>query len=181
MFYCILFGCFIVVFLRENLFLIKINNRCWRVSLIYLGGITLYKNNYYYNLNHKYLLDFAVNITPSEIFSIQLNNFLHRIDCKITMMELVAQQGCSLKRIRRSKNWSLTGTQSQLLTVSEQLQQGRTVWISDAIHKALPKSSFDLAAIVHSHPDMTLNRLIAETGCTLIEARVALDKAENLI
>ena len=112
--------------------------------------------------------------------SIKLNNFLHRIDCKATIIALVTLHGCSLKRIRRSKNWSLTGKQSQLVEVSEQLQQGKTIWITDAIRKGLPKPSFDLVAITLSTPDMTINRLIAETGCTLIEARIAIDKAEGL-
>ena len=117
----------------------------------------------------------------SKTLSIQLNNFLHRIDCKTTIIELVTQHGCNLKRIRRSKNWRLTGNQAQLVAVSEQLKQGRTLWIAEAINKALPKPTFDLTAIVQSNPDMTINRLIAETGCTLIEARAALDKAEDFI
>ena len=113
--------------------------------------------------------------------TIKLNNFLHRIDCKATLIALVNQHGCSLKRIRRSKNWALIGKQSQLVEVSEQLQQPKTIWIADAIQNALPKPSFDLTAIALSNPDMTINRLIAETGCTLIEARVAIDTAEALI
>ena len=117
----------------------------------------------------------------STIHSIKLNNFLHRIDCKTTIIELVNQHGCSLKRIRRSKNWSITGKQIQLIEVSQQLQQPKTLWITDAIQKALPKPNFDLTTIALSNPDMTINRLIAETGCTLIEARVAIDKAEELI
>ena len=130
------------------------------------------------------LNNLAENTVPknaSKILSIQLNNFLHRIDCKTTIIELAAQQGCSLKRIRRSKNWSLTGNQTQLVAVSEQLRQSKTVWIAEAINKALPKPTFDLTAIVQANPDMTINRLIAETGCTLIEARAALDKAEDLV
>jgi len=136
------------------------------------------------HLLNRLLNDLAENAVPKNTLkkrSITLNNFLHRIDCKTTIIELATQQGCSLKRIRRSKNWSLTGNQSQLVAVSEQLQQGKTLWISDAIHKALPKPTFDLTAIVQSNPDMTINRLIAETGCTLIEARAALDKAEDLV
>ena len=117
----------------------------------------------------------------SKILSIQLNNFLHRIDCKTTIIELVSQQGCNLKRIRRSKNWRLTGNQAQLVAVNEQLKQGRTLWIAEAINKALPKPTFDLTAIVQANPDITITRLIAETGRTLIEARAALDKAEGLL
>ncbi|WP_409439835.1 ribosome recycling factor family protein [Psychromonas sp. GE-S-Ul-11] len=113
--------------------------------------------------------------------SIKLNNFLHRIDCKATLIALVNQHGCSLKRIRRSKNWSLTGQQSQLIKIGEELHQSKTVWITEAINKGLPKPSFDLVAIALSDPGMTINRLIAETGCTLIEARIAIDKAEDLL
>ncbi|TEW43237.1 ribosome recycling factor family protein [Psychromonas algicola] len=147
------------------------------------------------------LNNLAENTVPndsSKIRSITLNNFLHRIDCKTTIIELATQQGCSLKRIRRSKNWSLTGNQSQLIAVSEQLQQAlimkeqdlhktsfknvkKVTWIVETINKTLPKPTFDLTAIVQANPDMTINRLIAETGCTLIEARAALDKAEYLV
>jgi hypothetical protein len=74
----------------------------------------------------------------------------------------------------------LTGQQNQLVEVSEQLKQGKTKWISEAIGKVLPKPNFDLTAIALSNSGMTINRLIAETGCTLIEARIAIDKAENL-
>ena len=123
----------------------------------------------------------AVPKNTSKKRSITLNNFLHRIDCKTTIIGLVTQQGCNLKRIRRSKNWSLTGNQNQLVAVSEQLKQAKTAWIVEAIIKALPKPTFDLTAIIQSNPDMTINRLIAETGCTLIEARAALDKAEGLL
>ena len=122
---------------------------------------------------------FLPNNTTTNL-SIKLNNFLHRIDCKATIIALVNQHGCSLKRIRRSKNWLLTGKQNQLVEVSEQLQVGKTMWITEAIGKALPKASFDLTAIVLANADMTINRLIAETSCTLIEARIAIDKAEDL-
>ena len=122
---------------------------------------------------------FLPNNTTTPL-SIKLNNFLHRIDCKVTVIALVNQHGCSLKRIRRSKNWLLTGKQSQLVEVSEQLQVGKTMWITEAIGKALQKPSFDLKAIVLANAGMTINRLITETGCTLIEARIAIDKAEDL-
>jgi len=94
---------------------------------------------------------------------------------------LVNQYNCSLKRIRRSKNWLLTGQQNQLIEIGEQLQQPKTAWIAEAITKGLPKPSFDLVAIALSEPGMTINRLIKETGCTLIEARIAIDKAEGLV
>lgn len=115
----------------------------------------------------------------SKMLSIKLNNFLHRIDCKATIIELATQHGCSLKRIRRSKNWLLIGSQSQLVEIGDKLRQKKAVWIAEAIDKALPKPTFSLPLIMKSNPAMTVNRLMAETGCTLIEARSAIDTAEG--
>jgi hypothetical protein len=123
----------------------------------------------------------AVPNYTSKMLSIKLNNFLHRIDCKVTIIELATQHGCSLRRIRRSKNWLLMGNQSQLVEISDKLQQKKTLWIIEAIDKALPKPTFNLTLIIKSDPAMTVNRLIVETGCTLIEARHAIDTAEGFI
>jgi hypothetical protein len=117
----------------------------------------------------------------SKMLSIKLNNFLHRIDCKATMIELATQHCCSLKRIRRSKNWLLMGNQSQLVEISDKLRQKKVLWIAEAIDKALPKPTFSLTLIMKSNPAMTVNRLMTETGCTLIEARCAIDTAEGFI
>jgi len=121
-------------------------------------------------------------IVPNEAaneISITLNRFLHRIDCKATMIELVTQHGCSLTRIRRSKNWLLMGTQAQLVELSAKLHEGKTLWIAEAIDKTQPKATINLSLIINANPEITVNQLIAETGCTLIEARAAMDHAEG--
>lgn len=97
------------------------------------------------------------------------------------MIELATQHCCSLKRIRRSKNWLLIGKQNQLVEISDKLQQKKVLWIVEAIDKALPKTTFNLTLIIESNPVMTVNRLMAETGCSLIEARSAIDTAEGFI
>jgi len=105
------------------------------------------------------------------------------------MIDFFTQYGCSIKRIRRSKNWLLTGKQNELVEINKQLQHGfldnkdckKVIWIAEAINEALPKPNFDLVTIIQTNPDMTINRLIEETGCTLIEARAALDKSEDFI
>ncbi len=121
----------------------------------------------------------SVPNNTSELLSIKLNNFLHRIDCKATMIDLSIQHGCSLKRIRRSKNWLLTGNPSQLAEISAKLQQKKTLWITQAINQALPTPSYNLSLIMKSHPTMTVNQLMAKTGCTITEARSAIDSAEG--
>jgi hypothetical protein len=116
---------------------------------------------------------------PSENISIQLNRLLHRIDCKATLIEIATEHGCRLNRIRRSKNWLLTGKQSQLAEMSKQLREPKTVWIIETIDKALPKPTFNLIEVLKSSPAMTVNQLIADTGCTITEARSAIDSAEG--
>jgi len=97
------------------------------------------------------------------------------------MKEIATQHCCQLKRIRRSKNWLLIGNQSQLIEISNKLRQKKTLWIVKAIDEALPKPTFNLALIMKANPSMTVNQLIAETGCTLIKARSAIDSAEGFI
>ena len=115
----------------------------------------------------------------SKMLSVKLNNFLHRIDCKATIIELVTQHDCCLKRIRRSKNWLLVGKQRQLVELSDKLRHVKALWITQAINEALPKPIFNLTLIMKSNPAMTVNGLMAKTGCTLIEARAAIDSAEG--
>ena len=85
----------------------------------------------------------------SEIFSITLNRFLHRIDCKTTMIEIATQHGCRLSRIRRSKNWVLKGKQSQLTEMSQKLCQQKTLWISKSIDKAFLKHILGLHSAIN--------------------------------
>jgi len=121
----------------------------------------------------------AVPNYTSKMLSIKLNNFLHRIECKATILTLVNKYSCSIKRIRRSKNWALTGSQSQLVLLSNELREGKLRWIAQSIDKSLPAPNFNLAQRIESNPSITVNRLMAETGCTLIEARDAIDAAEG--
>jgi hypothetical protein len=65
--------------------------------------------------------------------------------------------------------------------ISDKLRQKKALWIAEAIDKAIPKPTFSLTLIMKSNPAMTVNRLMAETGCTLIEARDAIDTAEGFI
>lgn len=111
--------------------------------------------------------------------SIQLNNFIHRIDCKTTIIQLCAQYHCNLKRIRRSKNWLLTGTPDQLMKLTDNLIDKKTLWIADTIKKALPNPAFNLTSLIQSHSTITVNQLMQKTGCTIVEARKAIDKAEG--
>jgi len=116
-----------------------------------------------------------------ELITVKLNNFIHRISCKASIIEISSQYGGSLKRIRRSRNWRLMATQSQLIAMSGQLRENNIIWVADAIDNTLPKQAFDLTLIIRSTPAITVNQLIVKSGCTLAEARTAIDSAEGFL
>ncbi|WP_409439477.1 ribosome recycling factor family protein [Psychromonas sp. GE-S-Ul-11] len=118
-------------------------------------------------------------MSHSKILSIQLNSFVRRVDDKQQVLALVTQQQCTLKRIRRSKNWLLSGSETQLTSLMLLLTDLQLLWINQAIVKGLPKPKVNLQQLISSYPDMTLNKLIAQTGCSLSEARIAFDLAED--
>ena len=60
--------------------------------------------------------------------------------------------------------------QDNLKYLSQTLFSFELLIIQEAIDKGLPKPSVNLVTLVRSTPDMTINRLIVETGCPLIEA-----------
>ncbi|MDN2662191.1 hypothetical protein OW492_02220 [Psychromonas sp. 14N.309.X.WAT.B.A12] len=118
-------------------------------------------------------------MSHSKILSIQLNSFVRRVDDKQQVLALVTQQQCTLKRIRRSKNWLLSGSETQLTSLMLFLTDLQLLWINQAIVKGLPKPKVNLQQLISSHLDMTLNKLIAQTGCSLSEVRIAFDLAED--
>jgi len=126
-------------------------------------------------------METSMSNETSKTASIRLNNFLHRIESKAAIMAMANEHACTLKRIRRSRNWALTGNHSQLVNISHTLRQENILWIAEAIDKSLPKPTFNLTLIVKTNPAITVNQLISKTGCSLVEARSAIDTAEGFI
>ncbi|EGU48741.1 hypothetical protein VT1337_22349 [Vibrio tubiashii NCIMB 1337 = ATCC 19106] len=53
------------------------------------------------------------------------------------------------------------------------------MWIVKAIEKALPTPVVDLSAIIAESPNITINQLVTQSGCSLSEARAAIDEFEG--
>ncbi|MGF1764872.1 ribosome recycling factor family protein [Aliivibrio kagoshimensis] len=115
----------------------------------------------------------------SKTLTIQLNSLIHRIDSKESLLARAASLNCRLKRIRRSKNWMLTGSHSQVIAFKNSILLNKELWIKEAIDKELPKPVFDLDEVVKANPAITVHQLMSKTECTLAQARSALDNAEG--
>ena len=121
----------------------------------------------------------------SELPCIVLPSLIHRIggeSCKHVKI-LAAQHHCELKRIRRSRNWQITGASADLTHRLSAIQAEENETLNYLISKlqvalrALddkPESKAEqLASLIQQQPDITLNELMAATNCTMAEARVA--------
>lgn len=114
------------------------------------------------------------------MISIQLNSFVHRVADKQAFIALAERNGCKIQRIRRSRNWRLSGTEQQLNHLKNLIPAEADRWIRLAVEKALPVTFLSPADYIQKHPNTTLNQLVKETGCTVAEARKAIDSYELL-
>lgn len=110
---------------------------------------------------------------------IRLNSFVHRVPDKALLITQAAKCGCQLKRIRRSRNWQLSGEEAQLKVLIALLIDEAHQWIVKEIDKALPKPEICLASLIEKTPSVTVNQLVAQTGCTMSDARQAIDQYEG--
>lgn len=127
----------------------------------------------------------VLHLVSVPMISIQLNSFVHRIANKEQFISLAMASGLQLKRIRRSRHWSLSGPE-ELLTAFGLTLKEPDQWVKTAIDKGLPaiepeETSFDdLVQMLSAQPNMTLTQLMEASGCSMVEARLAMDKFENL-
>ncbi|EGA68182.1 hypothetical protein VISI1226_15616 [Vibrio sinaloensis DSM 21326] len=113
------------------------------------------------------------------MLSVPLNSFVHRVNDKQQVLNLVAEHGCQLKRIRRSRHWMLSGDEDQLRLLSDQLDSVSQQWIIKAINLALPKLTISLQQVLTEQPNLTVTQLVSLTDCSMEEARRAIDEHEG--
>ncbi|NOH95956.1 ribosome recycling factor family protein [Vibrio sp. 99-70-13A1] len=114
------------------------------------------------------------------MFSVPLNSFVHRVHDKEQVLDCASLESCSLKRIRRSRHWLLTGSEEQLRKLQSTLSDEHDLWIKSAIDKALPIPIVCLESLLAETPNLTIKQLVSLSGCSLAEARLAMDEFEGL-
>ena len=114
------------------------------------------------------------------MYSVPLNSFVHRVSDKSQVMANATECGCQLKRVRRSRNWLLVAQDHQLIEFKALLIHKKDDWIAIAIDKVLPKPVMCLASLLAATPTMTITQLVMESGCSMAEARCAIDDHEGL-
>ncbi|GIU24492.1 ribosome recycling factor family protein [Shewanella sp. MBTL60-007] len=127
--------------------------------------------------------------------AISLPSLIHRIGREVVKQaQLFAKQyNCELKRVRRSRNWGLTGEAVQIQALSQhlktqQLSAGTTefAYLIRKVDTALLSHAdkleplaAKLVRLIEQDPNITLAELIHLTDCTQAEARTARFEAET--
>ncbi len=124
--------------------------------------------------------------------TIPLPSLIHRIggDHAKRAKAIAAENKCELKRIRRSRNWQITGEALDLKAFldcikAEEAEPMR--FMANKMEAGLAKHSdklepleAKLIRLVMENPNITLAELMSETNCTIAQARTARFEAETL-
>ncbi len=122
----------------------------------------------------------------SEPICISLPSLIHRIGREAVKQAqgLALQYQCELKRVRRSRNWSLTGQAREIQSFIATL---KACVDAEKFHYLLKKGEAallqhgdklepldaKLVRLLAENPNLTLGELMALTDCTLAQARLA--------
>ncbi|WP_413284521.1 ribosome recycling factor family protein [Vibrio sp. MA40-2] len=126
----------------------------------------------------------------SEILRVHLPSLIHRIGSKwVKISQLIAQENeCQLKRVRRSRNWQITGKASNVNCCLNQLKSNYSIethYLIKKLESNLVAADFIdetpqqmLVRLVIEKPTITLSELMELTNCSLLEARQARFQAD---
>lgn len=127
----------------------------------------------------------------NENVTISLPALIHRIgrDSANQAKALARLHNCELKRVRRSRNWAITGEAMKVQSFKEQLKsQTSSEWqylikkLETALLNHADKLeplSVKLARLIRENDNITLAELMHLTDCTLSEARTARFNSES--
>lgn len=122
---------------------------------------------------------------------IPLPSLIHRIGREAVKraQAIAVQKGCELKRIRRSRNWSITGQAIAIQSCCAELKAQSDItefaFMIKKIDSALLQHAdkleplgAKLIRLINQNPAITLGELMQQTQCTMSEARLARFEAE---
>ncbi|MPW36675.1 ribosome recycling factor family protein [Vibrio halioticoli] len=124
--------------------------------------------------------------------NISLPSLIHRVGGDaVQEAKLLAQQhACQLKRVRRSRNWMISGEALQIQAFCQCINTLHPESLAFMIRKITPALQLHqdklespqqrLKRLLVEDPNMTLSELMELTQCSLVEARRARFDADDL-
>lgn len=111
-----------------------------------------------------------------------LNSFVRRTQDTQELKHYVACSGARLVRLGRSRNWQLHASTKQLrqiIHLAEARQEPSWNWLLTLLRDSSPAfSDAELLALAKQLPDITVQQLVQQTDCSLLQARQTIDRLE---
>jgi hypothetical protein len=127
---------------------------------------------------------FVHKLNMNTHIEITLNSLVRRTKHTDQLKALLKKNGGKLTRKGRSRNWKLELSYQDKKTVVNELynsDEPSLLWIAKLLAQQEKTHSHEqLVTIARQAPAITVNQLVAETNCSLAEARKALDELEWL-
>jgi len=118
------------------------------------------------------------------INTINLPSFVRRSLKAQILKVYIRQQGCQLSRIGRSRNWQLKANFTQLQAIVGFIENENEVswlWLEKRLRKEYQHLNHEnLVTLAGRLNTLTIAALMAQTDCTLAQARKVLDELEGI-
>ena len=96
----------------------------------------------------------------------------------------IREVGCDLHRVGRSRNWQLKANFSQIQSIVafiEQEEEPSWLWFAKLLKQEYQHLSHDaLLSLAKRQSSITITSLMAQTDCTIAQARKVIDELEGL-
>lgn len=117
-----------------------------------------------------------------QFFRIQLNSFIRRIENAQDLKCLIKDQGVTLTRRGRSRNWTIELNTEQSINLQKSIEsekQESWLWLAKLLNEQRPELNLkDLEALAKEHWPISVNQLMTLTDCTSAQARLVIDEIE---
>lgn len=118
------------------------------------------------------------------IHTINLPSFVRRVIKAYALKAKIRELGCQLHRIGRSRNWQLKANTSQIHAITtfiEQADEPSWLWFAKLLRLQYQHLSHNaLLSLAKRQSSITIASLMAQTDCTISQARKVIDELEGL-
>lgn len=119
-----------------------------------------------------------------QLYTAPLPSLIHRIGREQTkaLCTIACEHGCAINRVRRSRHWQVKGSYTNLQALRRSLQDQDSIThhfviskLTVSLEKIEPPMTIEqqLALLLATNPNVTLNEMMEMTQCTVSQARLA--------
>lgn len=117
-----------------------------------------------------------------QFFRIQLNSFIRRVENAQDLKCLIKDQGVTLTRRGRSRNWTIKLNTEQSINLQKSIESAKQeswLWVANLLKKQRPELNLkDLKTLAKEHWPISVNQFMRLTDCTSAQARLVIDEIE---